>query len=67
MSFANLPADGDVTGHVKVVSGKDSSCRPDAVLEVSLSDLQDMLNAFSERLENNMTKVHQWIASADPR
>ena len=67
VSFANLPADGDVTAHVKVVSGKDSSCRPDAVLEVSLSDLQDMLNAFSERLENNMTKVHQWIASADPR
>jgi hypothetical protein len=68
ISFASLPSDEDATAHMKVVTSRGTSCKADVVVDVAVSDLQDMLNAFSERLENNMTKVHQWVVSAaEPR
>jgi multidrug efflux pump subunit AcrA (membrane-fusion protein) len=64
--FAEVPGDDASTAKVKIVSGRQDSCKVGSTLELSLSDLQDMLNAFSQRLENNVTKMHTLLASAAP-
>jgi hypothetical protein len=63
LSFSRVPTDEDVSAQMKVVTSRESSCKQNAVVEVSLSDLQDTLNAFAARLENNVTRVHQMVAS----
>ncbi len=62
--FNQLPGEGSPTAQMKVVTSKPDSCRAGAVVEVSMGDLQRMLNAFSQRLEKNMKKAHDQIAQA---
>jgi hypothetical protein len=64
ISVAQAPA-GDVeVAQMKVVAARPGDCRADQVVEVSLVDLQDMLNAFSERVENNMKDLN--LCSSTP-
>ena len=46
-----------------VASGSSNSCRPGELVQVRLTDLQEMLNGFSERVEDNMKRVSACSAS----
>jgi len=54
-----LPAQNDPVAHLKVITSKPGSCRPGSIVTVSLAELQSMLNAFSQRLEQNVDAVHE--------
>jgi hypothetical protein len=66
VKFDQVPAEGEPVAQMRVVTSKAGSCRAGTTVDVSLADLQDMLNAFSQRLENTMKKVHDEVASAAP-
>jgi hypothetical protein len=67
LTFDQVPAAGEAAAKVRVVAGKAGSCAAGAVVTVSLGDLQDMLNAFSQRVEADMKKVHDQVAAATPK
>jgi hypothetical protein len=54
-----LPEADESSAQVRVVTGKMDSCRANSVINVSLWDLQEMLNVYRQRLEENMQKVHR--------
>ena len=56
--FNRVPNEGDPAAEMRVVTSKAGSCRAGSIIEVSMTDLQDMLNAFSQRLENNMRTIN---------
>jgi hypothetical protein len=53
------------TAEMKVVAGRPAGCRAGQIVEVSLTDLQDMLNAFSQRVESNMKGLN--VCSINPK
>ena len=55
--FNKVPGEDDAAAEMKIVTAKAGSCKPGSVVAIGMSDLQDMLNAFSQRLENNMRVV----------
>ena len=57
IGFARLPASDSTVAEMKVVASAANSCRAGDVIQVPLTDLQEMLNGFSERVEDNMKKV----------
>jgi hypothetical protein len=61
--FAKVPADADTATHMRVVTSEAGSCGAGTIIEISLGDLQQMLNDISERLERNMQLVYNQIAS----
>ena len=62
--LAQPPAEGDVSAQVRVVTSKPGNCDEGATIAVSLSDLQDMINGFNSRLDQNMKKLHDQFAAA---
>jgi hypothetical protein len=64
VKFAAVPGEQDPVAQMRVVTSRAGSCRAGTVVSVSLTDLQTMLNAFSQRLEQNMNKVHDQVAQA---
>ena len=64
VKFSQVPGENDATAQMKIVTAKAGSCGAGVVVEVSIGDLQDMLNDFSQRLEANMKKAHDRIAQA---
>ncbi len=66
VKFDQVPADGDAAARMRVVTSRSGSCSSNTVVQVSLTDLQEMLNAFSQRLEDSMKKVHDQVAAAAP-
>ena len=54
--------EGHPTAHMKVVVARSGHCLMQDTVEVSLTDLQEMLNTFNERLESNMRKLNQCVA-----
>ena len=48
---------------MSVVASAPGSCAPLSVVPVSLSDLQEMLNGFVERLEDNLQRVEACMAN----
>jgi hypothetical protein len=62
IKFDAVPQGSDPAAPMRVVTSKPGSCGAGAVVQVSVSDLQGMLNGFSERLEANMQKVHDQYA-----
>ncbi|MBF0440010.1 MAG: hypothetical protein HQL93_12945 [Magnetococcales bacterium] len=62
IQFDHLPDPNASSATMKVVTSKADSCRAGSVVNISLWDLQEMLNAFRQRLENNMQKVHQELS-----
>lgn len=63
IGFATPPVAGNAVADMKVVASGSNSCRPGEVVQVRLTDLQEMLNGFSERVEDNMQKVSACAAS----
>jgi hypothetical protein len=55
--FAKIPSGNSPMAEMKIISSGANSCRPKQVVQVRLSDLQGMLNGFSERVEENMKRV----------
>jgi hypothetical protein len=60
--LSTLPAESDPVAQLTVVTSKVGSCRAGTVISVSMADLQSMLNAFNQRLEQNLDTVHQQVA-----
>ncbi|NGZ06399.1 MAG: hypothetical protein G8237_08585 [Magnetococcales bacterium] len=46
---------------VRVVTGRSASCRANSLVHVSLWDLQEMLNRYRHRLEENMQQLHKGL------
>jgi hypothetical protein len=67
LSLNEVPTETAAAAEMRVVTSKEGSCKPGAIVEIGLADLQEMLNGFSQRLERNMQKVHDQIATATPR
>jgi hypothetical protein len=66
ISFAALgDSQQHPTAQMKVVATRAGHCLIDDTIEISVSDLQDMLNAFNERLEGNIQKLHSCVAAKD--
>ncbi|SBT10267.1 conserved hypothetical protein [Candidatus Accumulibacter aalborgensis] len=63
LGFAKLPAGNSSFAEMKVVASGANSCLPGEVVQVRLTDLQEMLNGFSERVEDNMKRVSACAAS----
>ncbi|ACV34917.1 hypothetical protein CAP2UW1_1603 [Candidatus Accumulibacter phosphatis] len=63
IGFSKLPAGEGAFAEMKVVASGSSSCLPGEVVLVRLTDLQEMLNGFSERVEENMQRVSACAAS----
>lgn len=53
------------TAQMKVVAARPGHCLTGDTVDVSPSDLQEMLNTFNERLESNMRKLGSCIAAKD--
>jgi hypothetical protein len=53
------------TAQMKVVAARPGHCLSHDRVEVSVGDLQDMLNTFNQRLEENMRKLHACAATKD--
>ncbi|MBV9758039.1 MAG: hypothetical protein JO047_13375 [Alphaproteobacteria bacterium] len=64
ISFAAIPGPDDAVARMTVATSKNGSCKAGAVLELALTDVQEMLNSFNQRLEANMKAVGDQIASA---
>jgi hypothetical protein len=63
IGFSTLPTTGNPFAEMKVVASGANSCRPGEAVRVRLTDLQEMLNGFSERVEDNMKRVSACAAS----
>jgi hypothetical protein len=48
---------------MKVVTSGAQSCQPKQLLNVPVTDLLDMMNAFSERVEDNLKRVNACLAT----
>jgi hypothetical protein len=51
------------TAQMKVVTAGAGHCLSHDVVQVSIGDLQDMLNAFNQRLEENIHKLNACVAT----
>jgi hypothetical protein len=63
LGFAQLPAGESPVALMKVVTSGAQSCQPKQLLNVPVTDLQDMMNAFSERVEDNLKRVNACLAT----
>ncbi|MBF0263510.1 MAG: hypothetical protein HQL97_16925, partial [Magnetococcales bacterium] len=57
--FDQVPEESQPAARMRVITSKSSSCSANSVVNVSLWDLQEMLNSYRQRLEANMEKVRQ--------
>lgn len=62
LSFARVPAPNDSVVQMKVISSRAGHCSSSEIVELGVSDAQDMLNAFSERVERETKRVNACMA-----
>jgi hypothetical protein len=55
--FESLPTDGGGPARMRVVTSRGGSCQAGRVVDVPLVELQEMLNGFYARMEDNMKRV----------
>ncbi len=66
LAFSSLDdAQQRPTAQMKVVAARPDHCLSHDTVEVSIGDLQDMLNTFNQRLEQNMHKLQSCVAAKD--
>jgi hypothetical protein len=53
------------TAQMKVIATRPGHCLMQDMIDVSVSDLQEMLNTFNQRLEANMRRLQTCMASRD--
>ena len=69
ISFSQVPRentevdDSLEVAQMKVIASRPGDCLANQVVEVNLGDLQEMLNAFSQRVENNMASLNSCSSS----
>jgi actin-related protein len=63
LGFSVVPTGESPVAQMRVVTSSAQSCQPKQVVNVPLTDLQDMLNAFAERTEDNLKRVNQCIST----
>jgi len=64
LAFASMGDGQDrPTAQMKVVTAGAGHCLSHDVVQVSIGDLQDMLNAFNQRLEENIHKLNACVAT----
>jgi len=63
LGFSQVPREATEMAQMKIIAARSNDCRTDQIVEVSLVDLQDMLNAFMQRLENNMKDLNECSSS----
>jgi hypothetical protein len=64
LAFASLgDAQQRPTAQMKVVTAGAGHCLSLDIVEVSIGDLQDMLNTFNQRLEENIHKLNACVAA----
>jgi hypothetical protein len=54
LKVAVAPTDANPVATMNVVSSKFGSCAAGTRVEVSVNDLQEMLNSFAERVDNGL-------------
>ncbi|MBF0183191.1 MAG: hypothetical protein HQM06_02215 [Magnetococcales bacterium] len=57
LQFNRLPGSDESVAAMKIITGKSTSCPVGSVVHVGLRELQEMMNAFSQRLENNVDRL----------
>jgi hypothetical protein len=62
LRFYAVPSEADQYAQMSVITSRQGGCRAGSVIYVSMNDLQQMLNSFSQRLEQNVSKVHDQVA-----
>jgi hypothetical protein len=63
IGFYSMPDEASGFAMMTVVASGPGSCSPRSVVPVSLSDLQEMLNGFAERVEDNLQRLVSCAAS----
>jgi hypothetical protein len=63
IAFAKIPTGDSPVTQMKVITSAANSCQSKQVVDVPLTDLQEMLNGFSERVEDNMKRVNSCISA----
>jgi hypothetical protein len=63
IGFSKVPVGDSPDAEMKVVASSANSCRSGEVVQVRQTDLQEMLNGFSERVEDNLKRVNACAAS----
>jgi hypothetical protein len=63
IGFSTLPRGDSAFAEMKVVASGSNSCPAGSVVQVRLTELQEMLNGFSERVAENLKRVNACAAS----
>lgn len=63
IGFSTLPGPTDAQASMAVVAASASSCVVDEVVKVPMAELQEMLNGFMIRVEDNLKKVSACAAT----
>jgi hypothetical protein len=63
IGFSRVPSGAESVAAMKVISSHGGHCRPNETVEVQVADLQDMLNAFSERVEREMKRMNACMSA----
>lgn len=67
LKFERVPAPSDKTVVMRLVLGKPGSCANNDIVNVNRSDVQDMLNGFAKRLQDNVKRAHDSILAAEQK
>jgi hypothetical protein len=60
--FARIPAATDTSVSMRVVASRPGHCRASSTVELGVGDLQDMMNAFTERVEHEKMRMSACLA-----
>jgi hypothetical protein len=63
LGFSTIPTGDSPVAQMKIITSGAQSCQPRQVVNVPLTDLQDMMNAFSERVEDNLKRVNMCVST----
>jgi len=61
--FHKVPDAGAAAAPMSVIASRPGHCEPNQVVHVKFEDLQEMLNAFSQRVEANMQKLNACLTA----
>ncbi|MGH8675248.1 MAG: hypothetical protein ACREVG_13165 [Burkholderiales bacterium] len=61
--FQKVPDGSSAAAPMSVIASRPGHCEAGQVVHVRLEDLQDMLNAFSQRVEENMKKLNSCLTA----
>jgi hypothetical protein len=63
--FQKVPDGSAAAAPMSVIASRPGHCAPNQVVHVKFEDLQEMLNAFSQRVEENMKKLNSCLTARD--